>query len=128
MYIYPPPKVLFKNKSNYYLTSNYVSIECNYMTFEAKLRKIGSTQGIYIRTDVITKLGKKLGDVITFSVGEEATSTNVITEKTDVITEKKEVAANVITPKEKFAFRSKGGFNTRFCKKHSVMMGSCGCL
>ena len=57
------------------------------MIFEAKLRKIGSTQGIYIPTKVITELGFKIGEVITFKVED----------KEEVIT-KEEIPQDVITP------------------------------
>jgi antitoxin component of MazEF toxin-antitoxin module len=43
------------------------------MIFKAKLRKIGSTQGIYIPTDVITQSGFKVGDVITLYTKENDT-------------------------------------------------------
>ena len=82
------------------------------MRFESKIRKIGSTQGIYIPTDVITRLGIKIGDVITFSILEE-------NETPDVITPKKEIKAEALPIKKPF--------NANWCSKHSVYKGTCGC-
>jgi len=59
------------------------------MTFKAKLRKIGNSQGIYISKDVIT--GYNIGDVITLTL-EGKKDKQVITSDTSpkkVITGKK---------------------------------------
>lgn len=55
------------------------------MTFKAKLRVIGNSQGVYIPKHVIT--GYEIGEVITLSVGEVITKDDVITDiRSGVIT------------------------------------------
>lgn len=80
----------------------------NLNTFKAKLRKIGNSLGVIIPANVITSY--KQGDEIELNVITK--DSNVITKPANVITKKN----NVITP-----------FNTKWCKKHDVMIGSCGC-
>lgn len=87
---------------------------------KAKLRKIGNSLGVIIPNDVITEARLVLNNVITLEVlmGKEViTKGNVITQNPPkVITS----PSPVITPKKVI-------FDTRWCKKHKVMKGSCKC-
>ncbi len=85
------------------------------MSFKAKLRKIGNSQGVYIPTNVIT--GYNIGDIVELEV-ITSKNTKVITPDI-VITKKGIVPKKVITPKKVF--------NTTWCSKHDAMKGSCGC-
>jgi antitoxin component of MazEF toxin-antitoxin module len=78
------------------------------MIFKAKLRKIGSTQGIYIPTDVITQSGFKVGDVIT------------------LYTKENETISDSETPGVKTELQRSNHLD--FCKKHKwVTKSTCGC-
>ena len=73
------------------------------MTFKAKLRRIGNSQGVYIPTKVIT--GYEMGDFITLEV---ITPQGVISDRQGrVITD---VPDKVITPEK--------SFNMEMCTKH----------
>ena len=85
----------------------------NTNNFKAKLRKIGNSLGVYIPKDVITSY--KIGDEIEL---------NVITKQSNVITKPKVKKPDVYTEK----FQEKTPFNTKWCKKHDVMKGTCGCI
>jgi antitoxin component of MazEF toxin-antitoxin module len=78
------------------------------MVFKAKLRKIGSTQGIYIPTNVITQSGFKIGDVITFD-----------------IMGKGGVCEKTVEPEKGMPTKKK--FSIEWCKKHSAYKGTCSC-
>jgi len=87
------------------------------MKFQAKLRKIGNSQGIYIPLKFLT--GFKIGDKIELEI---ITS---VKEKKDVITEKETKPQKVITLKK---HKYKGNPLYQFCPKHPGSLRiTCGC-
>jgi antitoxin component of MazEF toxin-antitoxin module len=80
-----------------------------------KIIRIGNSQGVYIPKEVITQLGKKVGEmvdiVITGYNEGQGTLPQVITELIEEKNNIKEVK-----------------FNTEWCPKHEgVRKGTCGC-
>jgi antitoxin component of MazEF toxin-antitoxin module len=76
---------------------------------KSKIIRIGNSQGVYIPKEVITQLGKKVGEMVDI----------VITGYNEGQKELPQVITEIIKDKP---------FNSEWCTKHEgVRKGSCGC-